>query len=103
MRSYWIRPDDDFRYTIEGRHRWGLPGLRCEVCGVTWAQTGVSYPTVDLSVLEDAGRFETQWPVERQEFERLKARVSPLLPAGLAAPPGTGLGPFVGTATGSLP
>jgi uncharacterized double-CXXCG motif protein len=100
MRIYELRPPDDSCYYIEAKHRWGLPGVKCGTCGATWGSTGVSYPTVDLSSMADAARYETQWPVSWEEFESLRRVVLPLLPPGLPMPPGTALGPLVGTIEG---
>ena len=37
------------RGSIEGEHKWSLPGVVCRVCGNTWRSVGVAYPTVTLS------------------------------------------------------
>jgi uncharacterized double-CXXCG motif protein len=95
-------PDESYTNDIEARHMWGLPGVRCDTCGATWANVGVAYPTADLSALNDAERYTRGWPVPWSEFEERRKAVLPLLPPGAMAPPGTGLGPLVGRARGTF-
>jgi uncharacterized double-CXXCG motif protein len=70
------------------------------MCGATWGNGGVAYPTVDLSGLPDAARYEDPFPVEWGVFEARRAAVLPLLPPGAFAPPGTALGPLHGRISG---
>jgi hypothetical protein len=61
-------PDDSVDYSIDASHEWGLPGVRCDVCGATWGKVGVSYPTADLSSLPNSERFTDVSPVTWGEF-----------------------------------
>jgi uncharacterized double-CXXCG motif protein len=99
---YALRPPDETNYEIHATHPWGLPGVRCDVCGQTWSNTGTSYPTVDLSGLPNAKRYKNLWPVSRAELDALRQPIAPLLPPGAPLPPGTDLGPLKGRITGVL-
>lgn len=101
-RFFELWPDDRIGGNLEARHRWGLPGVRCTVCGVTWANTGIAYPTVDLSGLVNASEYERQWPVPWEVFEERRSQIVNLLPAGAPAPPGTELGPLIGKGAGTF-
>lgn len=92
----------DRGYDIDASHKWGLPGVKCSVCGRTWSARGVSYPTVDLSVLPSVERFKDLWPVAEDELEELRSVVRPLVPTGAYLPPGTNFGPLIGWAQGEL-
>jgi uncharacterized double-CXXCG motif protein len=83
-------------------HEWLLPGVRCPVCGATWAETGHHYPCVDLSQLPEWGEFVKARPEPLAEFLRLRELVRPLAPPNAGLPPGTGFGPLVGRAFGEL-
>jgi uncharacterized double-CXXCG motif protein len=102
MRFFELSIDDNYDAYIEAEHRWGLPGVNCRACGETWGTTGISYPTVELAGKLDAKDYESRWPVDWDEFVRLRARIQPLLPRDAMAPPGTTLGPLVGRAEGRM-
>jgi len=97
-----LLPDDSYDNLVEARHRWGLPGVKCDSCGATWANVGIAYPTADLSLLGNLARFTKSPPVPWAEFEELRRLVLPHIPPGAPTPPGTGLGPLHGKARGSF-
>ncbi len=103
MKIFELCPDDSYNYEIDATHRWGLPGVTCDVCGATWSNTGTCYPTADLSMLPNAERYTDLRPVSLLELEELRAVIIPLLPPGALAPPGTDLGALVGQAKGAIP
>ena len=86
-----------------GAHKWGLPGVRCHTCGVTWAGAGPTYPCVDLSQLPEQHEFLKARPEPFAEFSRLRELVRPLAPTDAMLQPGTRFGPLVGRAFGKLP
>lgn len=107
MKVFMILPDDNgwggkYRYQINASHKWGLPGVACSRCGNTWSLTGVNYPSVDLSVLSNANRFNDPRPVSVEEFLFLRKQISRFLPPNSYQPPGTALGPLVGNAWGKF-
>lgn len=107
MRLFHVQPDDAHggkhqQYEINASHTWGLPGIRCSVCGVTWATTGVAYPAVDLAILPSPDQYGGLEPVTVEEFQELRAPIIRLLGASVALPPGTDLGPLVGKAWGKF-
>jgi uncharacterized double-CXXCG motif protein len=59
---------------------------------------------VDLSSLppHELKKLSDPWPVPREELERLREVVRPLVPPGTLLEPGTMLGPLVGTGLGSF-
>ncbi len=107
MRLFCVRPDDanwgkQFEYEINASHMWGLPGVRCSVCGRTWSTTGIAYPALDLSILPSVGRYCEPSPVTVEEFKELRASILRLLSVDFALPPGTEFGPLVGKARGKF-
>jgi uncharacterized double-CXXCG motif protein len=102
VRFYRLREDTAPGYTgyLNAASKWGLPGVKCPGCGNTWASSGVAYPCVNLSQHPHRAEFEVPRPEPIEEFERLREQVRPLVPEGLPLPPGTLLGPAVGTAQG---
>ncbi|WP_163996327.1 double-CXXCG motif protein [Pyxidicoccus caerfyrddinensis] len=96
-RTMWARFKGDF----DAAHKWHLPGVKCDTCGVTWGSAGHQYPGVDLSQLSEQESFRSR-PVPVAEFERLRELVRPLAPPNAKLPPGTSFGPLVGTASGKF-
>jgi uncharacterized double-CXXCG motif protein len=105
-RFYWLSEDRAVatRYGgyVDAASKWGLPGVRCHTCGVTWSDLGHNYPSVDLSQLPEHREFEAARPEPFPEFARLRERVRPLAPPNAALPPGTEFGPLVGRASGNF-
>lgn len=104
-RLYWLQHPKESRYTgdLSARHKWGaLPGVRCPECGATWAGSMTGYPSADLSSLPERKQYEKPRPEPFDEFARLRELVRPLVPPGAQLRPGAGLGPLVGTATGTF-
>ncbi|HEX8435874.1 double-CXXCG motif protein [Archangium sp.] len=104
MKFYQLTKDPSPRYTgyLNASHKWGLPGVEpCPTCkaGGGW---GVEYPCVDLSSLppHELKKLSDPWPVTREEIERLREVVRPLVPPETRLEPGTMLGPLVGTGLG---
>ncbi|AGC41431.1 hypothetical protein MYSTI_00072 [Myxococcus stipitatus DSM 14675] len=107
-RFFWVDEDNAVAARYGGRvdasHRWRLPGmLKCPTCGATWSGMGHHFPGVDLSRLPGHREFEKARPEPLPELERLREQVRPLVPPHTKLPPGTGLGPLEGTASGKLP
>ncbi|ADO74063.1 double-CXXCG motif protein [Stigmatella aurantiaca] len=104
MRFYVLRkaPDKGTTGDMQAVSKWTRPGVKCPMCGATWAEAGVSYPCVDLSNHPQAAKLTQPRAEPIEEFERLRECVRPLLPAGALLPPGTSLGPSVGTAQGEF-
>lgn len=103
MNLFELVPDESYDVEIEAEHRWGLPGVKCDACGATWSNVGVAYPAADLSRLPNSERYTNAWPVAWNEFVEIRNAVVPLLPPNAIAPPGTELGPLVGSARGTFP
>jgi uncharacterized double-CXXCG motif protein len=70
----------------------------CDVCRRTWTTSGVAYPTIQVP--DDLDAVMPRRPIPRRDFSRLAPRLR--LRVGLSAPlpPGTELGPLVGTIAG---
>ncbi|SET75214.1 double-CXXCG motif protein [Stigmatella erecta] len=104
MRFYRLKADKAASATgdIIATSRWGLPGSECPVCGAIWASAGTAYPCVDLSDHPLRAALEKPRAEPIEEFERLRESVRPWLPPGVPIPPGTRLGPLVGTARGNF-
>ncbi|MDC0709637.1 double-CXXCG motif protein [Stigmatella sp. ncwal1] len=104
VRFYVLRKAPDAVSTGDMRvaSKWMLPGVKCPKCGTTWAEAGVSYPCVDLSNHPQEAEFTKPRAEPIEAFERLRESVRPLLPTEALLPPGTSLGPSVGTAQGEF-
>ncbi|WP_044192068.1 double-CXXCG motif protein [Hyalangium minutum] len=103
-RYYWIREAREPRQTghLDASHPWGLPGLSCPTCGVTWAGSASAFPSVDLTSLPERAAFEKAQPEPLDEFARRRELVRPLVPPGAQLLPGVEFGPLEGTASGSF-
>jgi uncharacterized double-CXXCG motif protein len=105
MRIFEINPDDKSEAPgsdLIVERKWSLPGVRCDSCNATWSNTGLAYPSVDLSSLPSADRYEVHWPVPLAEFEQLKTQVAEMLPPDSVLKPGTSFGPLAGTIKGEF-
>lgn len=90
-------------YEIDARHKWTLPGVKCDVCGATWSTTGIEYPTVDISNEPFAKEYESGWPVPVAELEQRTSRIRSHFPANAVLPTGTEFGRLTGKASGRFP
>ncbi len=105
-RYFWM--DEDVKVAtrhggyVDAASKWGLPGVTCHTCGVTWSDVGHDYPSIDLSQLPEHREFEKPRPEPFPEFARLRELVRPLAPPNAELPPGTDFGPLVGRATGDF-
>jgi uncharacterized double-CXXCG motif protein len=102
MTIYHLTPNADFASdaVVEEDRRWLLPGVKCDSCGRTWAGTGLSYPSVDLSAWDGQRRYHSAFPVPLAAFEKLRKDVEWAVPKGASLRPGTRFGPLGGTAIG---
>ena len=105
MKLFTITPDfqnreKNYHNDIVARRNSYLPGIKCDLCGQTWARLGIAYPLVDISVLTfDKWLFRPR-VVPVDEYKQLRDLVAPLIAENLPLPPGTGFGPLVGRETG---
>ena len=105
MRVFELKVDDEAvspTSDMRARHVWGLPGTQCDTCNATWSNTGLAYPSVDLSSLPSPDRYKVLWPVALAEFEQLRRPIAELMPAGSVLAPGTDFGPLTGTVEGKF-
>lgn len=102
--AFEIRPDQS-RWgklnCIEASHFRKLPGVRCPICGA-WALTGLVYPSIEPSALNDMALPAGPLPLPVEQFDALVASVQPMLGAERPARPGTDIGPLRGKAKGSF-
>ena len=107
MEFFNIDPDDaNWRKLhnddLVAHYSWHLPGVRCPICGDTWATIGVIYPLIDFSGNPLGKQLEKPRPEELEVFEQLQAAVRALAPDELPLPPGTDFGPMHGRVTGKF-
>ena len=105
MRVFELKVDDEAlspTSDMRARRVWGLPGIQCDSCNATWSNTGLAYPSVDLSSLPSADRYKVLGAVPLEEFLRLLRPVRELMPSGSVLPPGTDFGPLTGTVKGKF-
>lgn len=105
MKFYRFREDQAPRFTgnLNAAPRWMLPGIQpCASCGLGGKGSEAHYPCVDLSHLPKAElrKFRDPWPVPREEFNRRRELVRPLVPPGSELLPGSAFGPTTGTGSG---
>jgi uncharacterized double-CXXCG motif protein len=105
MKLFTIIPDSqnwgkDYHNDIVARRNNYLPGIKCDLCGQTWARLGIAYPLVDISVLTLDKRLFRPRAVPVDEYKQLRDLVAPLIAENLPLPPGTGFGPLVGREKG---
>ncbi|MEI6780002.1 MAG: double-CXXCG motif protein [Verrucomicrobiota bacterium] len=102
--AFEIRPDQP-RWgklnSIEASHFRKLPGVRCPNCGA-WALTGLIYPAIEPSVLNDMVLTADPSPLPVEQFYTLAASIQPVLGENRPAKPGTELGPLRGKAKGNF-
>jgi uncharacterized double-CXXCG motif protein len=104
MRLFALRPDDQYphNYYINAAHRWGLPGVECDVCGWVGATASTQYPHINLPIGLDAKPYQTHWPVRPEQLHKLIAPIRALLPPEFRVGAGTQFGPLVGKASGKF-
>jgi uncharacterized double-CXXCG motif protein len=104
MRVFRVRRDVEHwsTYHIDGAPRWCLGGITCIACGQTWAAIGLSYHDVDLSDLPGSERYFPRGGLSVEALEASKVALRSKVPAHFLLKPGTTLGPFCGTAKGTL-
>lgn len=105
MRLFEIRPDPDYphNYYLNASHRWGLPGVKCDVCG--WrggGRVGLAYPKLTLPAGLDPKPYLKRWPVSPARLQELIAPLRPLLDPSLPIEDGTEFGPVCGTGYGKF-
>lgn len=91
-----------YDYIIHDEHKWGLPGVKCSMCGATWGNVGLAYPSIDLSALSNEKRYRNVWPVPLEELEELRRPIRQLVGDEIYLPPGTDFGSLVGSAKGNF-
>jgi uncharacterized double-CXXCG motif protein len=106
-RLFRVKTDDNklgkiYDYEIYDERKWGLPGVKCPMCGATWSNTGLAYPAIDLSSLSNEKRYRNVWPVSLEELEELRRPIRQLAGDEIYLPPGTGFGPLIGPAKGNF-
>lgn len=99
-----LLPDEGSSHagSMDGAHRWELPGGLCPVCKTSRGGLGEAYPSVDLSGFPERKALEEARQEPLEEYERLREAVRPLAPKGALLLPGAGFGPFVGKASGTF-
>jgi uncharacterized double-CXXCG motif protein len=104
MKFYWLRDVEQPRYSggYDEKHKWGLPGVHCPLCDTTWAATGITFPSVDLSHFPEREKYSARVEEDYREFDRLREQIRPLVPPGVQLMPGTKFGPMDGTARGEF-
>lgn len=96
----WPPPSESLsELNIQAAHRWGLPAIKCDACGETWATTGVAYPTVYLDQVGIAPYDAPLRPLSPEAFAEFIAPIMQLL-NGAQIPPGAQFGPLDGTIVG---
>lgn len=102
MKYYKIKPDysDEKQNYLEATHKWGLPGVSCSVCNQIWSNTGIEYPSVDISRLRIGKQLEKGWVASLEVLENLKSEIRKAFPSYVILLPGTSFGCLVGKEVG---
>lgn len=103
--AYEIFPEGDRDYSIRAMHARAVMGVDCPKCGV-WATTGMEYPSVGVSGLNDIiprchfyGSRKSE-PMSVEFFREIENRLAPILGPDRPFVPGTRFGPLKGKAVG---
>jgi hypothetical protein len=102
--AYQLAPDHNRwgrKNWIDALHAAVMPGIRCPSCGA-WALTGISYPTVDVSLLKTIGLPASPNPIPIVEFQTLLRKAQDILGDDRLVAPGTQFGPLHGRAGGTF-
>ncbi len=104
VKVYEVRPDDakGRHYEIDGKHKWGLPGIQCLSCGNTWVSVGLAYPSTDISRLPTSERYCKNGAASVEAMEELRRPLHVLMPNHPLLKPGTSFGPLIGKAYGQI-
>lgn len=105
MKYFEVKEDDtrsNVGYVDNITHKWGLPGVKCPVCKQTWSTTGIEYPSVNLSPFAWKKSFRSGWPVDLNEFFRLRDQIAKAFPHLDRLEPGTAFGPARGKVRGKI-
>jgi uncharacterized double-CXXCG motif protein len=78
---------------VEAVHECSFPGVSCDACGQTWAQTGIGYPTL-AGICRVLPKRPTPLPID--QFLALKRDVQSLVRPDTVIAPGVGFGPLRG-------
>lgn len=101
-----LRPDDRWgvihQYSLDAARKWGVPGVRCSVCGATWSQSGSVYPELDVSSFPGRERLLSGRPVPVADYLSLRNSLRDFLGTEKPLPPGSEFGPLVGTHKGEV-
>ncbi|MCY1032686.1 double-CXXCG motif protein [Corallococcus sp. BB11-1] len=102
MKYFRLHPAEGPRFTgtLEGIHRWGLPGALCPVCQSGPGGLGEAYPSVDLAGWSHRRELEEPRQAPLEEYERLRLLLRPQAPPGALLLPEAEFGPTVGKAFG---
>jgi len=102
-----IHPDDAWERLnpceINARHIFSLPGIRCPKCRVTWATTGVAYPTVSPDVVKhQCAGIPTGRPMSPEQFYAVAHGISQVIGDQYPIYPGTDFGALQGKRKGVI-
>ncbi len=102
MKLFEVLPSELRHLQINATHKWSMPGIHCTWCGNVWANTGLSYPCLDIS---DQGfsdePYRSRKPVDPDRFTFLKNQIVPLLPKSSLLLPGAQFGHLTGNVYGT--
>ena len=101
MKFFSIRPSNknEFGY-VTVNNKWGLPGVECNDCKETWANTGINYPTINLEELDERHLFEKPKVVDVLTYRKLVGIIKTHFPQLEMLTPGTRFGNLVGKLDG---
>ncbi len=99
---YLTKPNDlvSQNYYVDGKHKWGLPGVTCPSCRRVWGTVGVTYPGIDLAQIQDEMIYREPRNVPLNEFHQMQEHVQAIFRKPHYLPPGTQLGYLEGKIRG---
>lgn len=97
MNLYELKETPTKPHRIHASRQWGMPGVTCTVCGQTWGNVGLEYPSVNLTDFPYKDRFVDRWPVSTAIYQELEKLIKKAFPNIEILEPGTGFGQLVGT------
>lgn len=102
MKYYQIKPDysDKKQNYLEATHKWGLPGVSCNICNQVWSNVGIQYPSVDISELSISEELEEGWVASLSELKSFQTEIRTAFPEYHILPPGSEFGCLIGKEVG---
>lgn len=103
MKIYEIKRDEEgwpHASVIEAAHKWGLPGVSCDLCGFVGGTVGLEFPALSLPPDLDPSPYLDASPVTPERLSELRGALARAWGENVPLEAGAEFGPLVGKASG---